>query len=172
MTVAETKTIAGKGESDASIAASRCVAQGRDRPRRCAGCGRNGRNARGPGLSRCLWQARLARRPGGDPRYGVLDRLDDQGDHLDGGDAARRTRKAIARLADLRGIAGTRSTTSARRVRRYRRADAAPGAAADNFAASAYPYRRVRLRHLEPRYGPATWRRCMCQASSPTRTLR
>ena len=43
----------------------------------------------GPVYQGAFGKRAFARRPGGDPRYGVLDRLDDQGDYLDRGDAAR-----------------------------------------------------------------------------------
>ena len=108
----------------------------------------------GDDLSGRVRPAGLARRCRDDAGYGVLDRFDDQGDHVDSGDAAGRAGQAVARPADRRRAAGNRRAASARRLRCRRRAAAAPGKAADHPAPSAHPHRRLRLRHLECRYGP------------------
>ena len=111
-------------------------------------------------------------RRGDDAGHGVLDRLDDQGDHLDRRHAAGRAGQARARSADRRALARARRAAGARRLRCRRQAAAAAGQAADHAAPPADPHRGLRLRHLERGHGPLQEGRPASRASARARTRR
>ena len=100
-----------------------------------------------PPTRACSTRARSAcarsTRPGHDARHRLPHRLDDQGDHLGRGDAARRAGQAQARRA--RCPTSTRRSARPRcwRASTLRRAEAAPGEAADHPAPPADAHRRA-----------------------------
>ena len=121
-------------------------------PRRCRAWWRWPRptracSTRGPSAcARSTW-------PGDDARHRLPHRLDDQGDHLGRGDAARRAGQAQARGARAQHRPGAELAPGAGGLRRRGRAQAASGQAADHAAPPADPHGRVQLRHVGRRTG-------------------
>ena len=85
------------------------------------------------------------RRAGDAARCAVPDRLDDQGGHLGGGDAARRAGPAQPRCADRRSAARCRRRPGADRLCRRRHTAVAGAEAAGDAEAPAHPHLGLRL---------------------------
>ena len=82
-------------------------------------------------------------------RLGVPDRIDDEGDHLGGGDEARRAGQARARPADGRGRPRARQDRDPARFRRRRDTADAHAAARDHPAAPAHAHFRLLVRPVQ-----------------------
>ena len=153
---------ASVGTTSARRATAQGSARGADRRRPAAGRrrqgsagrGGHGRDRQGRALRRGLRPARARPEHADDARHRLPHRLDDQGDHLGGGDAARRAGQAQGRGARAEHRPGAGLAPGAGGLRRRRRAQAATRQAADHAAPPADPHGRVQLRHLGRGHGP------------------